>query len=74
MREIGKSTVLPVELPVRATKIRPISLVVVISNFFLGVTSEGSGCLSRGVWSWDLWFVLPPCLPQRASDPILHRP
>ena len=26
------------------------------------------------MWFWDLWFVLPPCLPQRASDPILHRP
>ena len=33
MREIVKSTVLPVELPVTATKIRPISVMVVISNF-----------------------------------------
>ena len=35
MREIGKPTVLPVELPVRATEIRPISVMVVISNFLV---------------------------------------
>ena len=33
MREIRKPTVLPVELPVGATEIRPISVMVVISNF-----------------------------------------